>query len=88
MNVDSVDDPTSILLQVDDGIDLVDALIEHGWGDGLPVVAPTPERVEAMLAGRETSGTDVSPTALLVSEARVGGPDLGPALRSASRKLA
>jgi hypothetical protein len=44
--------------------------------------------VEAMLAGRETSGTDVSPIALLVSEARVGGPDLGPALRSASRKLA
>ena len=51
MTVDSVDDPTSVLLQVDDGVDLVDALIEHGWGDGLPVVAPTPERVEAMLAG-------------------------------------
>ena len=51
MTVDSVDDPTSVLLQVDDGVDLVDALTEHGWGDGLPVVAPTPERVDAMLAG-------------------------------------
>jgi hypothetical protein len=26
-------------------------LAGHGWGDGLPVVAPTPERVDAMLAG-------------------------------------
>ena len=24
---------------------------ERGWGDGLPLVAPTPERVDAMLAG-------------------------------------
>ena len=26
------------------------ALAAEGWGDGLPVVAPTPERVDAMLA--------------------------------------
>ncbi|SVD35750.1 uncharacterized protein METZ01_LOCUS388604, partial [marine metagenome] len=51
MIVDSLDDPTSVLLQVDDGADLVDALAEHGWGDGLPVVAPTPERVDALLIG-------------------------------------
>ena len=51
MNVDSLDDPTSVLLQFDDGVDLVDALTDRGWGDGLPVVAPTPERVDAMLAG-------------------------------------
>ncbi len=51
MNVDSLNDPTSVLLQVDDGADLVNALAEHGWGDGLPVIAPTPERVDAMLAG-------------------------------------
>ncbi len=38
------------LLDVTDGENLVDALAEHGWGDGLPLVAPTPERVEAMLA--------------------------------------
>lgn len=29
---------------------LVERFAEHGWGDGLPLIAPTPERVEAMLA--------------------------------------
>ncbi|MGE3833708.1 MAG: hypothetical protein AB7H43_02865 [Acidimicrobiia bacterium] len=29
------------------------ALLDRGWSDGLPVVAPTPERVERMLGGRE-----------------------------------
>ncbi len=37
-------------IEVDD--DAVQELYrERGWTDGLPVVAPTPERVEAMLAG-------------------------------------
>src|SRR6185437_10251594 len=31
--------------------ELYAVLAENGWGDGLPVVAPTPERVDAMLAG-------------------------------------
>src|SRR5947207_11615133 len=26
---------------------------QHGWGDGLPLVPPTPERVDAMLAFAE-----------------------------------
>ena len=30
-----------------------DAYAARGWGDGLPLVAPTPERVDAMLAGCE-----------------------------------
>ncbi len=30
---------------------LDDYLDEQGWSDGLPVVAPTPDRVEAMMAG-------------------------------------
>jgi hypothetical protein len=30
---------------------LYEVMAEHGWGDGLPVVAPTPARVEAMLDG-------------------------------------
>ena len=30
-----------------------DAYAERGWGDGLPMVAPTPTRVDAMLAGYE-----------------------------------
>jgi hypothetical protein len=34
----------------DDPETLINALAAHGWGDGLPVVAPTPERVDAMLA--------------------------------------
>jgi hypothetical protein len=29
---------------------LIDLFEERGWGDGLPLVPPTPERVEAMLA--------------------------------------
>jgi len=32
---------------------------EHGWGDGLPVVAPTPWRVEGMLAGYPGSVDEV-----------------------------
>jgi hypothetical protein len=31
--------------------ELCEWLMEQGWTDGLPVIAPTPERVEAMLAG-------------------------------------
>ncbi len=33
---------------------LLDLFARHGWGDGLPLVAPTPARVDAMLA--ETDG--------------------------------
>jgi hypothetical protein len=50
MIVDTAGSPTD-LLEVDDDADLIEALASHGWGDGLPVVAPTPERVDAMLAG-------------------------------------
>ena len=31
---------------------LQDEMIARGWGDGLPVVAPTADRIERMLAGR------------------------------------
>lgn len=37
-------------LATDDPRALVDLYAAHGWGDGLPLVAPTSERVEAMLA--------------------------------------
>ena len=33
------------------GLDELEDLMERGWTDGLPVVPPTPERVEAMLGG-------------------------------------
>ena len=35
------------------GLDELEDMIERGWSDGLPVVPPTPERVEAMLGGRD-----------------------------------
>ena len=35
------------------GLDEQEDLFERGWSDGLPVVPPTPERVTAMLGGRD-----------------------------------
>src|SRR3970282_1323922 len=35
---------------VEDDIDLVEYYYERGFTDGLPVVPPTPEKVEAMVA--------------------------------------
>ncbi len=40
-----------------DGLEAFNALfLYRGWGDGLPLVPPTPERVEAMLAGYDLPG--------------------------------
>jgi hypothetical protein len=38
---------------VDGGLDELEDMFERGWTDGLPVVPPTPERVERMLGGRD-----------------------------------
>ena len=38
------------LLTVKDWEDAIEQFFERGWTDGLPVVPPTPQRVEAMLA--------------------------------------
>src|SRR4051812_16456938 len=56
---------TDWLIDVDDDEPetLVRALAAHGWGDGLPVVAPTPERVDAMLAA--AAGDPDEPLAVL-----------------------
>ncbi|HEY7257686.1 MAG TPA: hypothetical protein VH459_01390 [Gaiellales bacterium] len=35
------------------GLDELEDMFERGWTDGLPVVPPTPERVERMLGGRD-----------------------------------
>jgi hypothetical protein len=45
------------------GFDELEEMFELGWSDGLPVIPPTPERVEAMLSGRdrEESFGDVPP---------------------------
>ncbi|MEC7988174.1 MAG: hypothetical protein VX278_23610 [Myxococcota bacterium] len=44
--------------------------------------------VESMLAGRQTSGSDLSPIALLVSAARCSSPSMATPMRSAARKIA
>ncbi|HET6873930.1 MAG TPA: hypothetical protein VFH70_04085 [Acidimicrobiales bacterium] len=45
---------TDLLYLADDSPETLYRLLdEHGWGDGLPMVAPTAERVEAMLAGHD-----------------------------------
>lgn len=41
----------STQLEIDETEDLIEACYEKGWTDGLPVVPPTPERVERMLSG-------------------------------------
>lgn len=47
----SLEDEALIELADESPERLYEILERNGWGDGLPVVAPTPERVEAMLAG-------------------------------------
>ena len=49
-------------LEIDDTEDLIEVCYENGWTDGLPVVPPTPERVERML-----SGTDRDPDELIAA---------------------
>ncbi len=42
----------SQVVELDDSLEAVEAyFLERGWTDGLPIVPPTPERVEAMLGG-------------------------------------
>jgi peroxiredoxin len=38
---------------VEGGLDELEDMFERGFGDGLPVIPPTPARVEAMLGGRD-----------------------------------
>ena len=47
-------------LEVDDDFEAVQALyLESGWTDGLPIMPPTLERVEAMLASTPLSPQDI-----------------------------
>lgn len=48
------------LIEVADDLDAINRLfIERRWGDGLPIVPPTRERVEAMLAGTCRSRSEI-----------------------------
>lgn len=49
-------------LKIDVTEDLIEVCYENGWTDGLPVVPPTPDRVERML-----SGTDRDPNELIAA---------------------
>ena len=59
--------PETAVPEVDELLEVADEspealytlMVAHGWGDGLPVVAPTPERVERMLAGCPRSPDEV-----------------------------
>ena len=52
----------STALEIDETEDLIEVCYQNGWTDGLPVVPPTPERVERML-----SGTDRDPNELIAA---------------------
>jgi hypothetical protein len=41
----------------DDAVALLEAFTQRNWADGLPIVAPTEERVHAMLGGRDATRT-------------------------------
>ncbi len=48
---------TEVITVQGDGLEDFNALfLARGWGDGLPLTPPTPERVEAMLAGYDLPG--------------------------------
>jgi hypothetical protein len=52
---------TSAALDIPDDLESAcDFLYEKGWTDGLPVIPPTPERIEAML-----SGSSLAPSAVV-----------------------
>jgi hypothetical protein len=46
-------------LEIDATEDLIEVCYENGWTDGLPVVPPTPERVERMLSGTDRDADEL-----------------------------
>ena len=48
-------DPDELRLLDGAGYDELEEMFERGWTDGLPVIPPTPGRVEAMLGARDPS---------------------------------
>ena len=55
------------------GYDELEEMFERGWTDGLPVIPPTPARVEAMLGGRDPSRLlgEIAPSVARVTLERV-----------------
>ncbi len=48
-------DPDELRLLDGAGLDELEDMFDRGWSDGLPVVPPTVERVDAMLGGRDAA---------------------------------
>src|SRR5215469_1974839 len=49
----AIDPELAAAISAASGTDDIEEMFERGWTDGLPVVPPTPERVEAMLGGSD-----------------------------------
>jgi len=93
-------EPAHFEIEDDDPRAVLDAYADHGWGDGLPLVAPTAERVEKMLArtaGDPDEVLGVLPPRfgrvtrrLVAINAVLAGctPDVMPVLVTAARALA
>ena len=66
-------DPDALRLLDGAGYDEPEEMFELGWTDGLPVIPPTPERVQAMLGGRDPSKLlgEISPAIARVTLERV-----------------
>jgi hypothetical protein len=47
------------VVKISSGIDPLEYCHEQGWTDGLPVVPPTPDRVQAMLATGDRKPAEV-----------------------------
>jgi hypothetical protein len=55
-------EPNELVIDGDSDIDskaLSDLFIDRGWSDGLPIISPTRERVEAMLKGARLQGDEI-----------------------------
>jgi len=93
-------EPDRVAIAADDASTVTEAYAAHGWGDGLPLVAPTPARVDAMLA--ETDGDPdevlgilpprfgrVTRRLVAINAVLAGcAPDVMPVLVTAARALA
>src|SRR5215831_4677333 len=53
----AIDPELAAAISAPSGTDDIEEMFERGWTDGLPVVPPTPERVEAMLGGSDPSAS-------------------------------
>src|SRR5580704_2390239 len=49
----AIDPDLAAAMSAEGGADELEEMFERGWTDGLPVIPPTAERVEAMLGGRD-----------------------------------